>query len=145
MNAKSFLSPAEREDIQRTIAEAELQTSGEIRVHIEDTFKGDIMLRGQEVFKKLKMHETNEHNGVLFYFAVKNRSFAIIADAGIDEKVPEGFWEAISKEMSSEFVQGRFVQGLITGISMSGEQLRFYFPRQSDDKNELSNDISFGE
>lgn len=145
MNAKSFLSPAEREDIQRTIAEAELQTSGEIRVHIEDAFKGEIMSRGQEVFKKLKMHETNEHNGVLFYLAVKDRSFAIIADAGINTKVPEGFWEAISKEMSSEFAQGRFVQGLITGISMSGEQLKFYFPRQSNDKNELSNDISFGE
>jgi uncharacterized membrane protein len=145
VNAKSFLSPAEREDIQRTIAEAELQTSGEIRVHIENTFKGEIMLRGQEVFKKLKMHETNERNGVLFYLAVKDRSFAIIADAGINTKVPEGFWEAISKEMSSEFVQGRFVQGLMTGISMSGEQLKFYFPRQSNDKNELSNDISFGE
>ncbi|MFM6983486.1 MAG: TPM domain-containing protein [Chitinophagaceae bacterium] len=145
MDAKNFLSPAEREDIQRSIAEAELQTSGEIRVHVEDTFKGEIMDRGKEVFKKLKMHETKENNGVLFYLAVKNRSFAIIADSGIDSKVPAGFWEAISKEMSSEFAQGRFVQGLITGITMSGEQLKFYFPRKSDDKNELSNDISFGE
>jgi uncharacterized membrane protein len=145
VNAKNFLSQSEREDIQRCIAEAELRTSGEIRVHIEDTFKGDVMMRGQTVFAKLKMHETVLRNGVLFYLAVSDKQFAIIADAGINSKVPEGFWDAISKEMSAEFAQGRFLNGLMIGIDMTGEQLKHFFPRASDDKNELSNEISFGE
>ena len=145
MNAKNFLTPSEREDIQRCIAEAELRTSGEIRVHIENSLKGEVMSRAEEVFKKLKMHETVLKNGVLFYLAIKDKRFAILADEGINSKVPEGFWEAISKEMSSEFAHGRFLNGLMTGITMSGEQLTYYFPRSEDDKNELSNDISFGE
>ncbi len=136
---------AERDDIQKAIAEAELRTSGEIRVHIEKTHGGDVFKRALEVFSTLKMHETVLHNGVLFYLASTDRKFAIIADKGINDKVPLGFWNAISEVMSQEFKSGRFASGLITGISMAGEQLRHHFPVNPDDKNELSNDISFGE
>ena len=49
--------------------------------------------RAAWVFKKLGMHKTAERNGVLFYLAVDDRKFAIIGDAGINAKVPAGFWD----------------------------------------------------
>lgn len=145
LNHSNFvLSNKDQEEIRQAIAEAELRTSGEIRVHIENSHGGDLFKRALEVFKMLKMNETVLHNGVLFYVASKDRKFAVIADKGINDKVPEGFWDAISSVMSQEFKNGQFVSGLVTGITMAGEQLRHHFPVSPDDKNELSNDISFG-
>ena len=90
------------------------------------------------------MHETELRNGVLFYVAVKNRKFAILGDTGINKMVPEDFWDNIRDKMLEEFREGHFADGLIEGISMAGKQLKEHFPYQSDDVNELSDEISFG-
>jgi len=144
MNARSFFSAADQAAITKAISEAELNTSGEIRVHIEDSFSGDVLDQASFIFKKLGMHKTEQRNGVLIYLALKNRKFAIIGDAGINLKVPEGFWDSIKDEMAAFFREGRFTDGLIAGIIKSGEKLKEHFPFQSNDTNELSNEISFG-
>lgn len=138
-----FFSQAQRELLQKKIEEAERETSGEIRVHIENYCKEDVFSRGVELFHQLHMHETNLHNGVLFYLAVKDRKFAIIGDKGIDQKVPVGFWESIKMEMSLKFKEGKFTEGLAEAIIKAGMQLKDHFPYHSDDKNELSDEISF--
>lgn len=142
--ANKLFSKQEKEAILGAIKEAELNTSGEVMVHIETSFKGDVLDRAAYLFKKLGMLKTEQRNGVLFYLAVKNRKFAILGDAGINEKVPEDFWEDVKAMMLDEFRQGNMAQGLIKGIRMAGEKLREHFPYQSDDVNELSDDISFG-
>ncbi|HBB93428.1 MAG: hypothetical protein A2X22_09005 [Bacteroidetes bacterium GWF2_49_14] len=144
MNVRNFFSAAERLAITNAIAEAEKNTSGEIRVHVEDTFRGEVLDQASFIFKKLKMHETGQRNGVLIYLALKNRQFAIIGDAGINLKVPEGFWDQIKEKMAGEFREGRFADGLVAGITLSGEKLKEHFPYQSNDENELTNEISFG-
>ena len=93
MKASSFFTKEQQAQILASVKEAEMETSGEIRVHIETSFKGDVLDRAAWVFKKLGMHKTAERNGVLFYLAVKDRKFAIIGDAGINAKVPAGFWD----------------------------------------------------
>ena len=144
MNARSFFTAADQAAIAKAIAEAELNTSGEIRVHIETSFNGDVLDQASYIFKKLGMHKTEQRNGVLVYLALKNKQFAIIGDAGINTKVPEGFWNSIKDEMAGHFRDGRFSEGLIAGITRSGEKLKEHFPHQRDDINELTNDISFG-
>ncbi|MFO7999645.1 MAG: TPM domain-containing protein [Marinilabilia sp.] len=142
--AKHLFSEEQKKQIVEAIKEAELNTSGEIRVHIEKKCPEDVMDRAAFLFKKLKMHKTEKRNGVLFYLAVKDHKFAIIGDAGINAVVPEGFWANIKETMAKYFKEGDFTTGLAEGIRMSGEQLKSHFPYQSDDVNELSNDISFG-
>jgi uncharacterized membrane protein len=142
--AKNFFSEKEREQIVNAIKEAELNTSGEIRVHIENNCPGDVLERGMYWFGKMGIHETEQHNGVLFYLAVKSRKFAIIGDEGINKVVPDNFWEKIKVRMGHLFQQGEFAKGLQRGIIDAGEALKKYFPYQSDDVNELSDEISFG-
>lgn len=142
--ASSFFSPEQQDDIRQAIMSAELETSGEIRVHIENECSGEVMGRALTIFNRLGMQKTDLKNGVLFYLAVKNRKFAIIGDKGIHEKVGNDFWDSIKMEMIQHFRKDEFSQGLSHGILMAGEQLKKYFPRSKDDINELPDDISFG-
>jgi uncharacterized membrane protein len=143
MKASSFFTKEQQAQILSAIKTAEEETSGEIRVHIETSFKGDVLDRAAWVFKKLGMFKTALRNGVLFYLAVKDRKFAIIGDAGIHAKVPEGYWDKIKELMLKDFKEGKFTEGLSEGILLAGEQLKTHFPHQKDDVNELPDEISF--
>ena len=142
MSAETFFSDQQKEDIRKAIAEAEEKTSGEIRVHIEEECKGEVVHRAEQVFASLEMHKTELRNGVLFYLAVYSRVFAIYGDKGIHEKVPVKFWDGASSLMERHFKEGNFTEGLMAGIQMAGEQLAAHFPR-TNDKNELTDEISF--
>ncbi|MCK4920630.1 MAG: TPM domain-containing protein [Bacteroidales bacterium] len=144
MSPEKFFDPAQKVDILTAIHEAELNTSGEIRVHIENELKGDVLDRASYIFQKLNIHKTKERNGVLFYLAIKSKKFAILGDAGINAKVSDKFWEKIKETMSKYFKNENFTEGLSTGIILTGEQLKKHFPYMSDDENELSDEISFG-
>jgi uncharacterized membrane protein len=131
--------------LKRVIEVAEMGTSGEIRVHVENRCKEDPMDRAVHVFEKLEMHMTEKRNGVLFYLAVTDRKFVILGDAGINSVVPAGFWDSTTEAVLSFLREGKFTEGLAEGIRMAGEQLKAHFPYQEDDVNELPDDISFGE
>lgn len=143
--AEKLFSPEEKAQILAAIQSAETRTSGEIQVHIENHCKGDVLDRAAEVFETLKMYQTKDRNGVLFYLAVLDHKFAILGDAGINAVVPTNFWNNIKDQMAAHFRQGKFSQGLIEGIHQAGDQLGAHFPyNESGDKNELSDEVSFG-
>ncbi len=141
---KDFFTKDEREGIRQAILNAELDTSGEIRVHIEDTCSGEVLDRASDIFKKLKMHKTERRNGVLFYLAVKNRKFAVLGDKGINAVVEDDFWDDIKALLLEHFREEKYAEGLIKGIELVGTKLKNHFPFQTDDVNELPDDISFG-
>ena len=145
MDPAKFLSKEEQQQIVRAIQEAEKETSGEIRLHIEAKCKGDPLERAKIIFQKLKMHQTALRNGVIVYLATNDRKFAIWGDKGINEKVPENFWQDVKDLMAGHFKKNEFVTGLVKGITLIGEKLKEFFPYQKDDINELPDEISFGE
>lgn len=144
MNAINFFTKEEKELIKSAVKEAELNTSGEIRVHIDNHCREDVMDRAAWWFSRLDMHKTEKRNGVLFYLAVKDQKFAILGDGGINAVTPDDFWDKIKDHMAASFSEGNFAAGLREGILMAGEALKEQFPYQEDDVNELSDDISFG-
>ena len=144
MKASEFLSKQDQEAIKAAVEAAEKETSGEIRVHLETKCDDEILERAADLFEKLGMHKTELRNGVLIYLAIENKQFAIIGDAGINGKVPQGFWESTSNLMSGYFKKGEFGKGLAEGVKEAGHQLKTFFPCQKNDKNELSDDISYG-
>ena len=139
-----FLTKEDETEIVEAIRLAEKNTSGEIRVHIEQTTSKATFDRALEVFYELKMNETQLQNGVLIYLASADKQFVICGDKGINEVVATDFWDSTKEIMAAQFKKGNFKQGLIDGITQAGEQLKTYFPWQTDDTNELSNEISKG-
>ncbi|MDT0688063.1 TPM domain-containing protein [Autumnicola psychrophila] len=142
---EEFLTKAEEEEIVEAIRTSEKNTSGEIRVHLEkSTGEMDIFDRAMEVFHMLKMDNTKQDNGVLIYVAVEDRNFVIYGDKGINNVVPNDFWESTKDAIVAQFKQGKFKQGLIDGILKAGDELQKHFPYKESDVNELSDKISKG-
>ncbi|MCK3686007.1 TPM domain-containing protein [Maribellus sp. YY47] len=144
MGVHKFFTEQDKLQITNAIRVAETNTSGEIRVHAESHCAGDVLDRAAYLFEKLEMHKTELRNGVLFYLAVEDRKFAILGDAGINQKVPENFWESTKDVVITKLKEGLYAEALADGIVMAGEQLKAHFPYQKDDVNELSDEISFG-
>ena len=142
-NAINILNREEDRRVVEAIKQAELNTSGEIKVHIENHCRGDVEERSVFIFNHLKLNETQLRNGVLIYLAVKDRKFAILGDEGINNVVEDGFWNDVKDMMLACFREGRFADGLEQGILRCGEKLKTYFPYQSDDVNEIPDDISY--
>ena len=141
--ARKFFTPQEQQLLIDAIAEAELKTSGEIRVHIENFSLGSELKSAAKVFRKLNMHETAERNGVLIYIATLSHKVAVIGDEGIHQKLGQEFWEQLVARLIAQFKADRKAEALAACIVECGEQLGKFFPRRSDDKNELSNSISY--
>lgn len=140
----NFLTADDEKAIVEAIQQAEKNTSGEIRVHIENTSEKPPLERAQEVFSVLGMEATTARNGVLFYVGVKDHTFAIIGDEGIDKAVENDFWDCTRDIVIGHFKENRFKQGLIEGVLRAGERLKSYFPYADNDKNELPDTISKG-
>lgn len=138
-----LLSETEKEKVIAAIKQAELNTSGEVKVHIEESCpETDPFERAKQVFQYLSLDTTAQRNAVLFYLAHGDRKFAVLGDVGIDQVVPANFWESTRDTLRMYFVQGDFSGGLQMGIKEAGFQLKKYFPYQSNDINEISDDIS---
>lgn len=141
---EDFLSAEEEQEIVEAILRAEKNTSGEIRVHIESHSRIDHFERAKEVFHLLKMDNTKEENGVLLYFAVNDKKFAVCGDKGIDKVVPDNFWQTTKEAIQAHFKNGEFKEGIIAGVLKAGKELESHFPWIQGDTNELSNEISKG-
>ncbi len=146
-----FLTPEEEAEIIEAIQTAERKTSGEIRVHIEahsvsqkDGTKIDPYNRAAEVFALLKMNNTQQRNGTLLYIAVADRKLVIMGDEGINNVVEEDFWEGTINLIVSHFKRNEIKNGIVNGVLKVGKKLKEFFPYQSDDENQLPDDISFG-
>ncbi len=145
MNAvESFLTPEQEYDLIKVIREAEKNTSGELRIHIENNTEKPTLERAKEVFLYLKMDETKERNAVLIYVGISSKQVAIVGDIGIDALVPDNFWEDELQLMKKLFAQNNFEAGFRETITRVGEKLKLFFPYKEEDTNELSDSISKG-
>lgn len=141
---EEFLTSEEELEIVQAIRQAERNTSGEIRVHIEKTTQISHYNRALEVFRMLKMFNTKEQNAVLIYIAVEDHAFVIYGDKGINKVVSNDFWDTTKEAMQEQFQQGNFKQGIINGVLKAGKELKAHFPWSISDEDELSNEISKG-
>jgi len=142
-NARKILNNEEDRRVVEAIQQAERNTSGQIKVHIENFCHINVERRSLMVFKHLKMNKTKQRNGVLIYLAVKDHKFAILGDEGINKVVGDDFWNDVKDLMMSHFKEGRFAEGLEQGIQRCGEKLKAYFPHQNDNTNEIADEISY--
>ena len=143
MDLESFLNEKEIKDLAVIISKAELLTSGEIRLHLEEKCQMDTETRALEVFCSLNMGKTRLKNAVLIYISYGDQKFAICGDKGIHENVSNRFWKSLRNSLRRSFEKKDFFNGISVTIMECGRQLRTYFPYQHDDINELENHVSF--
>lgn len=144
LSAADFLSKSDRDRVAEAIRDAESITSGEIRVHLEDHIEDGLLEHAAFVFEELGMQHTRERNGVLVYISVADRLVAVIGDKGINERVPEGFWDSTVKVLEQRFARDERAEGLCEVVRSVGKLLAQHFPSRKDDRNELSNEVSVG-
>ena len=138
-----FFSRKEKKQILAAVQKAEKNTSGEIRVHLEYNAREPVYGHAQKVFQRIGMTKTAQRNGVLIFLATGNKKFAVLGDVGINEKVPEGFWNDVVQIMQEHFKRNKFAEGVSEAVLRIGEKLKTYFPHQANDKNELPDSISY--
>lgn len=140
-----YFTKERQQQIVDAIREAELNTSGEIRVHVDKRCRKEVLDRAVEVFHKLKMEQTRDRNGVLLYVAVDSHKTAIIGDEGVNSVVPPDFWNGIIDSAVKQFAKGEYAEGIAEAVTAVGEVLKQHFPYRDDDINELPDEISFGD
>ena len=145
LNPATFLREEEKKRVKEAIDKTEKETSGEIKLYVARFCWEKIEEKAYRVFNKLGLFNTKDRNGVLIYVVTKNREFFIYGDEGIHKKVPENFWEEIKNRMAENFRKGDFGKGLVEAIEKIGENLKTYFPYRSDDKNEIPDEIEYGQ
>lgn len=138
----NILDPDAVTQIVDAIRQAELVTSGEIRVHVRRKCSEDTLKDAQKVFRKLGMHKTKNKNGVLLFIAQESHRFAIVGDEGIHRNVGDAFWNKTRDLLAEAFSQQRYKEGIIAAIHHIGDKLKIFFPLEPGDKNELPNTVT---
>ena len=140
----NYLSNTEMASLVEAIKQAENQSTGEIRVHIDSTSVDNNAKVAFDVFKKLGMDQTKERNAVLFHVNFEKKYLTIIGDKGIHEKVHQKFWNDLHDKITQAFSEGKYYQGLHNAILETGMELKNFFPiKDGENPNELSNEITF--
>jgi uncharacterized membrane protein len=141
-----LFSDKEKEAIKNAIQAAEKQTSGEVRVYVEDDCKHeDAIHRAIEIFHGLNMDKTVQRNGTLIYIAIQPQKLAIYADQGIYTAAEEKIWDGILQHLKDHFKNKNYAQGIIEAVQKIGDELSHHFSYDgSIDKNELPDELVFG-
>ncbi|MEQ1577429.1 MAG: TPM domain-containing protein [Hyphomicrobium sp.] len=93
--------------------------------------------RAVEQFLAQDLHTTTGRTGVLIFVSVAERFAEVLADTGIDKKVPKGTWKGIVDDLTSQIADGRPADGFVSAIQSAGQHLGQHFPPGDPDANEL--------
>ena len=127
------------------IQKAEKNTSGEVRVFVESKCSYvDPVDRAKEIFFNLKMDNTKDRNAVLLYMAIDDHQLALFADEGIYQRLGANYWNLEVKKIIAAFTKHDYTGGICLIVEDIGEALQSEFPYESNDKNELPDEIIFG-
>ncbi len=142
---KDFFTPEQQQRMVQAIQNAEKNTSGEVRVFVESKCRYvDPVDRAKEIFFSLKMENTKDRNAVLLYLALDDHQLALFADEGIYQRCGAEFWNHEVKKIIAAFTKDDYTGGICLVVEDIGEALKQQFPYDTGDKNELPDEIIFG-
>lgn len=131
--------------VKDAIRDAERFTSAEIRVCVARRCSIDPFQAACRKFEKLKMYKTALRNSVLIYVAPDDNKVAIVGDSGITKITQPDFWSNSLSEMISFFKDKKICIGICLGVKKVGELMKELYPADSENPNELSDDVIFDE
>lgn len=141
MQPRVFVNQVDERRLVEAIAEAERNSSGEIRVYVSEKQVDDVLSEAKVHFLRLGMEKTQARNGVLIYVAPRSRNFAIVGDTGVHERCGDDFWQNTASAMESYLKREQYTEALLVAVERVGAVLSTHFPRRPGDQNELPDDI----
>ncbi len=92
-------------------------------------------------FLARNVHLTTERTGVLIFVSLAERYAEIVADAGINAKVPQDMWDSIVAGLIDDAKHGLLADGFVEAVAAVGALLAEHFPIGPDDVNELDDHL----
>ena len=134
MKIKHFLSALEHDRLHRAIQSAEESTSGDIVLYISHRRISDPLAAAHEEFRKLRLDAATAQNSLLIFLAPKTQKFAVVGGTALHEKVGQVWWDDFIAELTRQFKEGRFTEGLVAAIEHAGTALKTHFPASTTDR-----------
>lgn len=138
-DSKRAIDPAMLDRLQRQVSASEMQHSGEIRICVEAGLPNSYLLRPGTMrvithqralsqFGKLRVWDTEYNNGVLIYLLLAERTIELVADRGLNSRVPHQAWLEMVQRLAAALNEGRFEDGLTLAIAEVTGVLKMHFP-----------------
>jgi putative membrane protein len=97
--------------------------------------------RAVRAFYEKELFRTRDETGVLIFISLLEHKVWILGDRGIDRKIPRTLWQEFARDLSVGLHEKRACDTLCEIIGKMGRELALYFPRRTDDTNELTDKI----
>jgi putative membrane protein len=88
-------------------------------------------------FSAQGLDKTEHRTGVLIFASTGERYAEIVADAGINEKVPDAVWDDAMNALVTAIKGGNPADGFVTAIEQCGAVLAAHFPPGALKRDEL--------
>ena len=129
MHPRAFSKHLDHDGIVAAIHDAELKTTGQIRVRISPKHLDDPVAAAQAEFLRLGLQQFPERNAVLIFVAPRAHKFAVVGDTAVHAQCGDAFWRELAAAMAGYFRRSEFTPGIIHGVQKAGELLAQHFPR----------------
>jgi uncharacterized membrane protein len=118
----------ERDAIAAAIRDAEDGTTSRIAVRVVPDKTVDAFERAKHEFQRVGLHRHEGENAALILVAPKARSFAILGDRALHERVGNDFWNDLVKRSQPYFARGQLFEGILYAVDRIGEAVHEHFP-----------------
>lgn len=143
---KKYFTAAELDQIEQAVVAAELGHPGEVMVIIEgnlpldQAYRLDTRQRAIDLFSSFKVWDTQYNSGMLLYVNICERQVEVLADRNIHQFVAPEHWQTVCDQVTAEFKQGHYAQGVLAGVDLIGKTLHaFYTVKVAEKGNERAN------
>ncbi|MFK5927448.1 MAG: TPM domain-containing protein, partial [Desulfuromusa sp.] len=104
-----------------------------------DELTAEVKEKAQVSFLEQGLHETRDRTGILILISLFEHRVQVLADSGINAKVPEHTWEEMVATIINGLKTGDTCDAICQAVERCGQLLQEHFPRKNDDTDELPN------
>jgi putative membrane protein len=106
--------------------------------------KRKVVERAVRYFAESGIFDTRDRTGILIFLSFLERRVELIADKGINARVPPEKWKGIVDHITAGIRSGTTTRHLVDSVLECGKLLSVSdkFPIKADDSNELDDDVS---
>ncbi len=100
-----------------------------------------VKARAVRAFLEKGLYRTRDETGILVFISLFERKVWILGDRGINARIPAESWQQLVQILTAGIRNGQACEALCSVIGKCGEELSRHFPKESDDINELQDEV----